>query len=276
MPDQETAPHPFDVATSVDARGDELLAEVSPDYWAFVGAFGGTTAATILRALIGRPQRSGDPIALTVNFASPLAQGPFTLGARCLRDNRSTQHWQVELHQPGDPDPRVSASAVFGARRPSWDHQPASPPCLPDRRQLAAYDAGSTAPWVGRYAFHFGQGAPVLGPEPRATPGSAYSEVWISDRPPRPLDVLSLTAMADAFFGRIFQVRGQITPFGTVSLTIYFHATPDELAAQPEDAVIGRADARRFHRSYADQTGELWSAAGRLLATTHQIAYFKA
>jgi hypothetical protein len=28
--------------------------------------------------------------------------------------------------------------------------------------------------------------------------------------------------------------------------------------------------------NYGDQTGELWSPGGRLLATTHQIAYFKA
>ena len=36
------------------------------------------------------------------------------------------------------------------------------------------------------------------------------------------------------------------------------------------------ADARIFHKSYGDQAGELWSPQGRLLATTHQIAYFKA
>jgi acyl-CoA thioesterase len=40
--------------------------------------------------------------------------------------------------------------------------------------------------------------------------------------------------------------------------------------------VLAVADARIFHQSYGDQTGELWSPQGRLLATTTQIAYFKA
>ena len=35
-------------------------------------------------------------------------------------------------------------------------------------------------------------------------------------------------------------------------------------------------DAKIFHKSYGDQNGELWSPGGRLLATTTQIAYFKA
>ena len=36
------------------------------------------------------------------------------------------------------------------------------------------------------------------------------------------------------------------------------------------------ADAKIFHKSYGDQNGELWAPSGRLLATTTQIAYFKA
>ena len=51
--------------------------KTSPDYWAFVGPFGGCTAATILRALIDHPQRAGDPLALTVNFCAPVAEGGF-------------------------------------------------------------------------------------------------------------------------------------------------------------------------------------------------------
>ena len=58
-------------------------------------------------------------------------------------------------------------------------------------------------------------------------------------------------------------------------MTTYFHADADDLAADDSIAVLGVADAKIFHKSYADQTGELWSAGGRLLASTHQIAYFK-
>jgi Thioesterase-like superfamily len=82
--------------------------------------------------------------------------------------------------------------------------------------------------------------------------------------------------MSDAFFGRIFHVRSEVVPFGTVSLTTYFHTDLESLAAEDITRVLAVADAKIFHRSYGDQNGELWSPGGRLLATTTQIAYFKA
>ena len=88
--------------------------------------------------------------------------------------------------------------------------------------------------------------------------------------------MLSLTSMSDAFFGRVFLARRELIPFGTVSLTTYFHTSSDELAAEDLTRVLAVADAKIFHRSYGDQNGELWSPSGRLLATTTQIAYFKA
>ncbi|MGH7224805.1 MAG: thioesterase family protein, partial [Gemmataceae bacterium] len=70
--------------------------------------------------------------------------------------------------------------------------------------------------------------------------------------------------------------KGELVPFGTVSLTTYFHADADDLAKEEITRVLGVADAKIFHKSYGDQSGELWSPSGRLLATATQIAYFKA
>ena len=74
---------------------------------------------------------------------------------------------------------------------------------------------------------------------------------------PRTIDVLSLMSMSDAFFGRIFHARGEPVPFGTVSLTTYFHADPADLAAEDIGRVLAVADANTFHKSYGDQTGKL-------------------
>jgi acyl-CoA thioesterase len=83
-------------------------------------------------------------------------------------------------------------------------------------------------------------------------------------------------SMSDAFFGRVFLARRELIPFGTVSITTYFHTSSDELGAEDITRVLAVADAKIFHKSYGDQNGELWSPSGRLLATTTQIAYFKA
>lgn len=99
--------------------------------------------------------------------------------------------------------------------------------------------------------------------------------LWVRDAEPRPLDFLSLVAMSDAFFGRIFQVIGRIPPFGTVSMTTHFHASADELALQGARPLAAVADARVFHRSFGDQTVELYGSEGQLLATSVQVAYFR-
>jgi len=268
--------HLFDDATRVAAGDSRWSGHTSDDYWAFVGPFGGVTAATLLRAIIEHPQRSGDPLSLTVNFCAPITQGPFDLDVRLIKANRSTQHWSVELTQ-GGTEVATFATAVFAVRRPSWSQQPATFPKAPPFEATRSYPKSSlTMSWVKQYDFRFVEGEPQLGGAPHLEPASAFSKLWIGDTKPRPIDVLSLMSMSDTFFGRIFHVRNEFVPFGTVSLTTYFHADADDLAAEDIRHVLAVADAKIFHKSYGDQSGELWSPNGRLLATTTQIAYFKA
>ena len=269
-----TPPHLFDEATRVTAGDSRWRGHTSDDYWAFVGPFGGATAATVLRALIDHPERSGDPLSLTVNFCAPIAQGAFDLDVRLVRANRSTQHWCVELTQ-GDAEVGALATAVFAQRRPSWSHQAAEFPKSPPFEQIRPFPR-IKASWANQYDFRFVEGETDFRAAQQRTPGSAFSKCWIGDRMPRKIDMLSLMAMSDAFFGRIFHVRGELVPFGTVSLTTYFHADAADLAAEDISRVLAVADANTFHKSYGDQSGALWSPNGRLLATTTQIAYFKA
>ena len=264
----------FDEATRVTAGDSRWQGQTSEDYWAFVGPFGGTTAATILRALIDHPQRAGDPLALTVNFCAPIAQGAFDLDVRLVKANRSTQHWSVELTQ-GGAEVATLATAVFAERRPSWSYQQAEFPKAPPFEQILPYPK-IAATWANQYDFRFVEGYPDFSGAKKDGPASAFSKLWISDRVPRKIDALSLMSMSDAFFGRIFHVRREIVPFGTVSLTTYFHADADDLVAEDISRVLAVVDANIFHKSYGDLSGELWSPNGRLLATTHQIAYFKA
>jgi acyl-CoA thioesterase len=266
-------PHLFDDATQVTAGDSRWQGKTSEDYWAFVGPFGGATAATMLRALIDHPQRSGDPLSLTVNFCAPVAQGAFDLDVRLVKANRSTQHWCVEMTQDGG-EVATLATAVFAERRPSWSHPQAPfPPTKPYEQTLP--NGKIAAPWVKQYDFRFVEGEPGLGSTSSSEPNS-YSKLWIGDRVPRKIDALSLMSMSDAFFGRIFHARRELVPFGTVSITTYFHADAADLAAEDITRVLAVADAKIFHKSYGDQNGELWSPNGRLLATTTQIAYFKA
>ncbi|MEY9574512.1 hypothetical protein ABIE88_002088 [Bradyrhizobium diazoefficiens] len=174
-------PHPFDDATRITAGDSSWQGHTSDDYWAFVGPFGGATAATILRALIEHPQRAGDPLAVTVNYCAPIAKGPFDLDVRLVKANRSSQHWSVELSQGGG-EVATLATAVFAERRPSWEHRVAT---VPD---AAAFEATLPFPkisasWANQYEFRFVEGEMRIGP-PQAELASTYSKIWISDRTP--------------------------------------------------------------------------------------------
>jgi acyl-CoA thioesterase len=267
--------HVFDTATRVTPGDSQWTGHTSDAYWAFIGPFGGITAATMLRAAFDHPQRDGDPLAVTVNYCAPIARGPFDLDVRLIKANRSSQHWAVDLSQNGET--AAFATAVFALRRPSWSHQPGQRPEATPFDQTRRYPTRSLGmSWVRQYDFRFVEGAPSLSGPAHAAPASAFSKLWIGDTVPRQVDLLSLLSMSDAFFGRIFHVRNELVPFGTVSLTTYFHADSDDLKAEHISHVLTVADAKSFNKSYGDQSGELWSPGGRLLATTQQIAYFKA
>ena len=274
---QDAPSHPLDRATRLlgDAGDAVRRGHTSTDYWNFIGPFGGTSAATALRAVTEHPQRLGDPVAATVNFCAPIAEGGFDVHTRVVRTNRSSQHWSVEFMQGGG-DPVLTAGIVTAVRRDSWTHRPALPPTLPDPATLAPFDANASLAWVGQYEMRFIEGGTILSDEIPDPPASARSSLWIRDARPRTLDGVSLMAMSDAFFGRIFQVQGRLPPFGTISMTTHFHASAEELAAHGSDWLAGWADARVFHRGFCDQTVELWGRAGALLATSTQMAYFRA
>ena len=232
------APHLFDDATQVTAGDSCWQGKTSPDYWAFVGPFGGCTAATILRALIDHPQRAGDPLSLTVNFCAPIAEGGFDLDVRLVKANRSSQHWCVEMTQGGG-DVATLATAVFAERRPSWSHQQAAFPGAAPFEQARRFP-NTPMTWTHQYDFRFVEGEPSFYGSPAASPLDAYSKQWIGDHVPRKIDMLSLMSMSDAFFGRVFLARRELIPFGTVSITTYFHTSVGRTRGRGHHAGVGR------------------------------------
>jgi hypothetical protein len=269
--------HPLDEATLLaGAPADPVRrGRTSDAYWTFIGPFGGASAATALRAVLEHPAREGDPLAVTVNFCAPIERGEFAVHVRRARANRSSQHWLVEFRQGESPEAVLTASIVTAARRASWSHQPASAPPLARFDALPAFDHLKSLPWVAQYGFRFAEGVPQLSETIHDPPRPARALLWLQDAVPRTLDFMSLLALSDAFFGRLFQVIGRIPPFGTVSMTTYFHAAAAELALHGEAPLVALADAHVFHRSFCDQSAELYGAGGQLFATSTQIAYFR-
>ncbi len=267
-------PHPFDEAMALHPLGEHRWAGAThPAYANMVGPFGGVTAAVLLQAALRHPARLGDPVALTVNFAGPVSDGPFELEARPLRTNRSTQHWTLQLSQDGQPC--AGGSAVFAQRRSTWGAGEAAPPeGMPPADALPRAPTTGLPAWTQAYDMRHAPGETGFGLD-GVEQDHSESRLWVRDHPPRPLDFPALAALADSFFPRVFVRRRRFAAIGTVSLSTYFHADAAQLAALGEAHLLARARAWAFHDGYHDQSGGLWTADGRLLASTHQMVYYR-
>src|SRR5690554_835681 len=145
--------HAFDQAIALTAVSDNLYqGKTSVAYQNMVGPFGGTTAATLLNAVLQHSQRLGDPVSLTVNFAGPVAEGEFEIEATPLRTNRSTQHWLLLQKQNGEVV--TSGTAFFANRRPTLSEQPLSAPSAPAPDTLKRIEV-SIRNWFKQYDFRF-------------------------------------------------------------------------------------------------------------------------
>ena len=266
--------HPFDAAIALQPKDQgTYLAQTSPDYANMIGPFGGATCAVMLNAVLQHPDKIGVPVAFTLNFTAPVADGAFTITARAARTNRSTQHWVIEATQ--DSGVVALATAVLAVRRETWSNSEATAPAaMPQPSGLARMGSARRPLWVQRYDMRFMEGA---FPNDFDGQEQAHSNscLWLRDDPPRPLDYPALLAISDSFFPRIFIRRRRYSPMGTVSITTYFHTDEAGLAAQSDHYLMGTARANRFHQGFYDQSGALWSHDGHLLATTHQTVYFK-
>lgn len=266
-------PHPLDAAISLTALAvGQYRGNTSTAYGNMVGPFGGIISATLLNAVWLHPERLGEPLALTVNFAGPISDGEFTVTAKTPRTNRTTQHWYVELTQ-GDLV-GATATAVFATRRDTWSATEARYPEASAAAAIERAPAIGRAKWTSAYDMRFLRGKFDLA-KMDAGMADSVSTLWIRDEPARPLDFVGLTAICDAFFPRIFVRRQRPVPAGTVSLTTYFHADSETLRQQAERPVLGTARALHFGKGYFDQTAEVWGDNRTLLATSHQVVYFK-
>ncbi|MCG2591211.1 thioesterase family protein [Ramlibacter sp. XY19] len=266
------AAHVFDEAIALAPHGEGLWqGRTSPAYANMIGPYGGITAAQVLNGVLQHPQLLGEPVALTVNFAAALADGTFIVRPRPARTNRSTQHWIVEVLQ--EDQVVITATVVTAARRATWGEHEATMPEVPSPAETPRTQRRGVE-WLHRYDMRF-----LTGGIPREwngqDVGESLSRLWVRDEPPRPLDFPALAALADVFFPRLWLRRAKLTPLGTVSMTVYFHAGGAQLQATGTGHLLLQARGQGFGGGYFDHAGQLWNEAGELLATTHQVVYYK-
>jgi hypothetical protein len=283
QPASALSAHPFDQAIALTPHGaDTFSGHTSPAYWNMVGPFGGISAAVVLNAVMQHASRLGEPVSLTINYASAMVPGVFTVSARAARTNRSTQHWIVEVFQTsqaGAQETVLTACAITAIRRDTWGVNDMPMPPVPAPQDVARQTVDVPLEWLKRYELRM-----VNGKMPSTFDGlenggaletASLTQVWLRDEPPRAPDFCALAAFADVFYPRVYLRRPSPVPVGTVSMTVYFHASRADLAACGHGYVLGQARGQVFRDGFFDQSAQLWSESGTLLVTSLQIVYFK-
>lgn len=268
--------HFVDQGVALQADGEHHYQGTSHAAWGnMIGPFGGITAATALHGVLQHPQLLGAPIALTVNYASALSGAPFRLSAVPVRTNRSTQHWTMAMTQSGADgadETVLTATAVTASRRETWSATDTPLPAAPRPQDVARLQTEGVE-WLNRYDMRIVQGRI---PDTWEGQGDdSLTQMWVRDDPQRPLDFMALAALSDVFYPRVWLRRAKRVPAGTVSITTYFHADAAMLARTGTGYLFAQAQAQAFRNGFFDQTAQLWNEGGELLATSHQIVYFK-
>ena len=263
--------HLFDQAVKLVAKSSDTYQGYIPQtYGNMIGPFGGIIVAVILNGIISHKEHQGNPVSITVNFAGPIADAPFDLTVHLVRTNRSNQHWGAELTQ--DSKVAVTATAILALRHETWMMSEAVAPIAPNPEEVESWISPPDPNWINRYDFKFIRGELTLsGIEAK----DSETLLWVRDIPERPLDFLSLAALSDVFFPRIFIRRQTLGVAGTITITTYFHADASAIAQQGSRPILALAQGQRFYRGYFDQIATLWSDQGKLLASSTQMVYFR-
>lgn len=235
-----------------------------------VGPFGGIVVAVILNGILKHKEHLGDPVSITVNFTGPIADTHFELEVRPARTNRSNQHWTAKITQ--DSQVAATATAILANRQETWTVSDAVAPLAPRPEEVESWSAPVAPKWIDRYDFKFIRGELHLSGQ---LAKDSDSLLWVRDEPERSLDFLSLAAISDVFFPRVFIRRQTLGVSATVTITTYFHADTSSLERQACRPILAAARGQRFYRGFFDQVAELWSDEEELLATSTQMVYFK-
>ncbi len=266
--------HLFDQAIALSFEKPNFFEGATNPAWGnFIGPFGGITAAVLLNAVMQHKDLLGEPIAQTINYCTAVADGPFTIQALPVRTNRSTQHWMLTMTQ--NEQVVMSGTVVTAARRTTWSAQDVTMPATEPPTSYPLSKRAGPMRWLERYEMRS-----IVGSVPIQLDESerdSLSQFWVKDSDPRPVDLPSLAAFCDVFFPRLLLRRAKLVPFGTVSMTSYFHTDSAQLAqcAGADKYLLAVAKAQAYRNGFFDQTAQVWSESGLLLASTHQVVYYK-
>lgn len=255
----------FATDTAVDRTGPgTFAARIDRGWWIERGPNGGYLAAIVLRAILAEvddPERR--PRSLTLHYLRPPVEGPCEVAVVLERVGRGLTTASARLRQDGRDC--ILALAALGVDRPgpALDDQVAPDVPGPDEVAVQPRRSGIDIPIGHRYDVRPVIGGPPFVPGPEALTGG-----WIRTADDDPVDEVLVAAITDAWPPAVFTRMEAPVGVPTIDLTIHFRQAPP---AVPGWSLV-RFRTQVAAEGYLEEDGEVWSADGRLLAQSRQLA----
>jgi acyl-CoA thioesterase len=257
----------LDQALAVRPDGaDRWVAYADPDHESISAMFGGWTAAVVLSAVVRASGGTASPIAMTVNFIAPITPGnDVAVSVHHLGGGRSIGHWRADVRMVGSDIVLAYAMVVLANRRATDSHNQFTMPEVPDPEMLEEIQAPGPQ----------GRQTQIRSISGEFAAGDTTGLLWVRDTSGRTLDHVQLAYLADQYAPRSFFWGAGPRPSATITMSVYFHARDEELAAVGDDYILNEATGTRGDQSTSGQQARLWSRQGALLATTEQLCWYR-
>jgi acyl-CoA thioesterase len=249
--------------------GGRWRGEISERWWIERGPYGGFVSALLVRALVAAiDDATRAPRSITVHFLAAPAAGPVEIAATVERAGRSATTIALRMEQDGAPVALALASAA-----PWRDHTPewmdAAPPAVPGPDACPPLPRlDGMPPFMARFDVRWAEGGGIGQPS-----GRARNVAWARPDPAMALDHVAVTALADTIVPAAFSRLGRLLIVPTLDLTIHFRSPLP--AGGPGAWALVCFESRRSAGGTWEEDGEVWSADGRLLAQSRQLAMIR-
>ncbi|HVW16823.1 MAG TPA: thioesterase family protein [Solirubrobacteraceae bacterium] len=263
----------FERDTAVTPAGDgRYAARCEPAWYGGTGPHGGYLGAIVVRAMQARLAADGASEralrSITLHYLRPPAEGDVDVEVVVERTGRSLSTLSARMSQGGRTCVLALAALAVDFPAPERARYDSPMPEAPPPEDAPVIPREVSPPMARHFELR-----PCLGPLPFSGADEPRSGGWIAfaDRE-QPYDAAALVMICDVWLPSPWTRFDRFVPALTIDLTVHLRA-PDVAPAAP---LLGVFESRAGRGGFFDESGELWSRDGVLVAQSRQLALLRA
>jgi acyl-coenzyme A thioesterase PaaI-like protein len=259
----------FDDAISlVSTRGGVLRGALDREWWSGMGPHGGYLAAIMTRAALANAHPSQQLRSLTIHYLQPGREGTVEVHRDAVRVARTATTVQLTMRQDGEPVLAGIATLLKDRSSPEVEDVEMPEVTLYEETKVSRFLVDEGVSDIAPAFAHHLEYRQCLGPAPLSGGPEALTGGWLRMRDDRPIDAAAAAMLMDAWWPAMWSRLRQVPRSPTVDLTIHFRRPMPETS----EPVLALFRTRLWVNGFVDEEGELWSADGKLLVQSRQLA----